>query len=138
MLETIASDPGLQQSALVLLGLFGRACRVLGKYIRLISTGQSPTVLKLVWITVEDGGNEDSADATEEISNLVKLLESRHLGIARTLDAEFPELRATIWQSEGTVQAAVQSLTPQMTENRKKVMDTIKKKESSIRAPIPS
>ena len=29
MLETIASDPGLQQVELVFLGLFGRACRVL-------------------------------------------------------------------------------------------------------------
>jgi MoxR-like ATPase len=29
VLETIASDPGLQQAELVFLGLFGRACRVL-------------------------------------------------------------------------------------------------------------
>jgi hypothetical protein len=29
ILETIASDPGLQQTELVFLGLFGRACRVL-------------------------------------------------------------------------------------------------------------
>ena len=29
MLETIASDPGLQQAELVFLGLFGRACRIL-------------------------------------------------------------------------------------------------------------
>lgn len=29
VLETIASDPGLQQTELVFLGLFGRACRVL-------------------------------------------------------------------------------------------------------------
>ncbi len=29
LLETIASDPGLQQTELVFLGLFGRACRVL-------------------------------------------------------------------------------------------------------------
>ena len=29
MLDTIASDPGLQQTELVFLGLFGRACRVL-------------------------------------------------------------------------------------------------------------
>lgn len=29
LLETIASDPGLQQVELVFLGLFGRACRIL-------------------------------------------------------------------------------------------------------------
>ncbi len=29
VLETIASDPGLQQTELVLLGLFGRSCRIL-------------------------------------------------------------------------------------------------------------
>ena len=29
VLDTIASDPGLQQTELVFLGLFGRACRVL-------------------------------------------------------------------------------------------------------------
>lgn len=29
VLETIASDPGLQQAELVFLGLFGRACRIL-------------------------------------------------------------------------------------------------------------
>ena len=29
VLETIASDPGLQQTELVFLGLFGRACRIL-------------------------------------------------------------------------------------------------------------
>lgn len=44
------------------------------------------------------------------------------MGIVSTLDGEFPELKATIWQSDETVQAAVQSLTPQMTENRKKVI----------------
>lgn len=29
ILETIASDPGLQQTELVFLGLFGRSCRIL-------------------------------------------------------------------------------------------------------------
>lgn len=29
VLEVIASDPGLQQTELVFLGLFGRACRLL-------------------------------------------------------------------------------------------------------------
>lgn len=33
----------------------------------------------------------------------------------------FPELRATLWQGEGSVAGAVQGLVPQMTENRKKV-----------------
>ena len=33
----------------------------------------------------------------------------------------FPELRSTVWQSDASVQAAVQALTPQMTENKKRV-----------------
>ncbi len=37
----------------------------------------------------------------------------------------FPELRATLWQSEGSVAGAVQGLVPQMTENRKKVRDWV-------------
>ena len=52
---------------------------------------------------------------------MVEILESRQGGLASTLDGNFPELRATVWQSEASVQAAVQTLTPQMTENRKKV-----------------
>ena len=31
MLDTLASDPGLQQTELLFLGLFGRACRLLSQ-----------------------------------------------------------------------------------------------------------
>eukprot|EP00887_Chlorella_sp_A99_P000959 scaffold5.g959.t1 len=78
LLETIASDPGLQQTELLFLGLFGRACRVL------------------------DGGAPE------------------------TLDGGFPELRHTVWQSASAVQAAVQALTPQMTENKARVEDLLR------------
>ena len=51
----------------------------------------------------------------------MEILESRQGGLTSTLDGGFPELRSTAWQSDASVQAAVQTLTPQMTENKKKV-----------------
>lgn len=51
----------------------------------------------------------------------MELLDLRQGGLAATLEGGFPELRATVWQSEASVQAAVQALTPQMTENKKRV-----------------
>jgi hypothetical protein len=39
---------------------------------------------------------------------LVELLQSRQAALAATLEGAFPELRATVWQSEASVQAAVQ------------------------------
>jgi MoxR-like ATPase len=104
VLEIIASDPGLQQTELVFLGLFGRSCRVLE---------QSP-----------DGA--EAADALTECSTLVELLESRQSALAATLEGAFPELRATVWQSEASVQAAVQALTPQITENKRKTEDLLR------------
>ena len=56
----------------------------------------------------------------------MEILESRQAGLTGTLDGSFPELRTTIWQSEASVQAAVQTLTPQMTENKKKVRKLVK------------
>ena len=50
----------------------------------------------------------EAADALGECSTLVELLEARQAALAATLEGAFPELRATVWQSEASVQAAVQ------------------------------
>lgn len=50
----------------------------------------------------------EAADALAECSTLVELLEARQVALTATLEGAFPELRATIWQSEASVQAAVQ------------------------------
>jgi MoxR-like ATPase len=110
VLEIIASDPGLQQTELVFLGLFGRACRLLEE-------------------KNSSGGEMEEAKA--EAQSLVELLELRQAGLASTLGdgsgiGGFPEMRTTAWQSESAVQAAVQSLMPQMTENKKRVEDLLK------------
>ena len=57
----------------------------------------------------------------QEGASVVQLLQQRQAGLSSTLGQQFPEMRNTIWQSESSVQAAAQSLTPQMTENKKKV-----------------
>ncbi|KAL4438050.1 hypothetical protein ABPG77_004271 [Micractinium sp. CCAP 211/92] len=103
LLETIASDPGLQQTELVFLGLFGRACRVL-----------------------EAANTQEVEEARRECASLVELLDLRQGSLAATLEGGFPELRATVWQSEASVQAAVQALTPQMTENKKRAEDLLR------------
>eukprot|EP01026_Neomeris_dumetosa_P022915 TRINITY_DN1974_c0_g1_i3.p2 TRINITY_DN1974_c0_g1~~TRINITY_DN1974_c0_g1_i3.p2 ORF type:complete len:246 (-),score=42.93 TRINITY_DN1974_c0_g1_i3:208-945(-) len=103
MLETIASDPGLQQTELVFLGLFGRAYKLL-----------------------EQGNESELSEVSEEVDQVVQLLESRHANLCNTLDGEFPELRSTVWQSEASVQQAVQMLTPQMTENKRKAEDLLR------------
>lgn len=64
---------------------------------------------------------DDVKEAVLEAGSLASLLRARHAALALALDAGFPELKASVWQSEGAVQGAVQALTPQMTENRKKV-----------------
>ena len=63
---------------------------------------------------------QELEEARGESATLVEILESRQAGLVATLDGSFPELRTTIWQSKPSVQAAVQTLTPQMTENKKK------------------
>lgn len=47
-------------------------------------------------------------DARSEADTLVSLLEARHAAICYSLDGGFPELRDTVWQSEASVQGAVQ------------------------------
>jgi MoxR-like ATPase len=56
----------------------------------------------------------------------VELLDLRQGGLAATLDGDFPELRATLWQSESTAAAAAQALAPQMEENRKRLEDLLR------------
>ncbi len=57
----------------------------------------------------------------QEGASVVELLQQRQAGLSATLGQQFPEMRNTTWQSESSVQAAAQTLTPQMTENKKKV-----------------
>ncbi len=52
---------------------------------------------------------------------MVGLLKTRARELAVTLDADYPDLRSSIWLSQEAAQSSVQSLTPQMTENRKRV-----------------
>lgn len=54
------------------------------------------------------------------------LLATRHAELVRALDAGFPGLRSSVWQSEAGVAAAVQGLTPQFTENRRKVEELMR------------
>lgn len=63
VLETIASDPGLQQTELVFLGLFGRACRALA------------------------AGGGSTAEAAAEAATLIDLLEVRTAEATSTLYA---------------------------------------------------
>ncbi len=52
---------------------------------------------------------------------MAQLLETKHARLAATLDGSYPQLQHTVWQSDETVQAAVQTLSPQMSENKIKV-----------------
>lgn len=47
-------------------------------------------------------------ETRREAAAVVELLDLRQGGLAQTLDGNFPDLRTSVWQSEGTVQAAVQ------------------------------
>ena len=51
----------------------------------------------------------------------IMLRQDRHASLALALDGGFPSLRQSVWQSEASMQASVQALTPQMTENKRKV-----------------
>lgn len=51
---------------------------------------------------------------------MAQLLESKHARLAATLDGNYPQLQSTVWQAEDTVQSAVQTLSPQMSENKLK------------------
>lgn len=187
MLDTISSDPGLQQTELVFLGLFGRACRLLeggraeaelteAAQVR-AGAGRAPRV---VWLhgqclraskqagslrhgrysgmcfvgpahwagkrgqevqSFPAGWQQHQAPCgaavqcspaqlcaiarplryhccsrplpagfacPQEADTLVQLLEARNASLCNTLEGGYPELRASVWQSEASVQAAVQ------------------------------
>lgn len=110
VLELISSDPGAQQTELVLLGTFGRAARL---------------------ITAASEGKDTSelAGAAAEARSLVELLSGRHAELCAVLEAPqggYPDLRNSVWQAPASAQAAAQSLGPQMTENRKKVEELLR------------
>ena len=56
----------------------------------------------------------------------MELLGLRQGSLAATLDGDFPELRATLWQSEAAAAAAAQALGPQMAENRGRLDDLLR------------
>ena len=66
-------------------------------------------------------GVQELAEVQQEAASVAQLLQQRQEALAGTLGQHFPELRSTAWQSESSVQASAQTLTPQMTENKKKV-----------------
>ena len=62
ILEIIASDPGLQQTELVFLGLFGRSCRILESQDQQVSSALLSMKLSQLWMC---GGHASSADCIE-------------------------------------------------------------------------
>jgi len=61
------------------------------------------------------GASHEVQEAANEAGVLVSLLEERHAALAGSLGAGFPELRASLWHSEASVQASVQvSLVPHL------------------------
>lgn len=110
VLEIISSDPGLQQAELVLLGLFGRMCRLLDT-----SNDRDLNQLEM-----------DVKETMQEAESLVELLDMRQGGLAATLDFDFPELRSSLWLSEAGAAAAAQVLAPQTSENRRKSEDLLR------------
>lgn len=110
VLEIISSDPGLQQAELVLLGLFGRTCR-------LLDTSSNQNVEQV---------DADVKETAQEAESLVELLDLRQGGLAATLDFDFPELRSSLWLSEAGAAAAAQVLAPQTSENRRKAEDLLR------------
>jgi hypothetical protein len=64
------------------------------------------------------------SDTKETVASMAQLLESKHARLAATLDGNYPQLQNTVWQAEDTVQSAVQTLSPQMSENKLKVCNS--------------
>lgn len=57
----------------------------------------------VIWCSLQE-----LEETRREAAAVVELLDLRQGGLAQTLDGDFPELRTSVWQSEGSVQAAVQ------------------------------
>ena len=51
---------------------------------------------------------QDLEETKREAAQVVELLDLRQGGLTQTLDGGFPELRNSVWQSEISVQSAVQ------------------------------
>ncbi len=51
---------------------------------------------------------QDLEETKREAAQVVELLDLRQGGLTQTLDGGFPELRTSVWQSEISVQTAVQ------------------------------
>ena len=60
-------------------------------------------------------------ETRKTVASMAQLLETKHARLAATLDGSYPQLQHTVWQSDETVQFAVQTLSPQMSENKIKV-----------------
>jgi MoxR-like ATPase len=52
--------------------------------------------------------SSELSDAKSEATTLVELLEGRQAALTATLESQFAEMRASVWQSEDSLQAAVQ------------------------------
>jgi len=103
ILETMASDAGLQQCELVFLNIFGSSCSAL-----------------------ENQNSSQINEILEDSSSLLEILEQRLEGLAQSLEFDFPQLRDSIWISQDNASSAIQFLTPQMEENYSKLQDLIK------------
>jgi len=60
-------------------------------------------------------------ETKETVTSMRQLLETKHARLAATLDGNYPQLKGSVWASESSMQSAVQTLTPQMTENKARV-----------------
>ena len=82
----------------------------------------------------------DAAGAAADAGELVSLLASRHAALSVSLDAGFPDLAATVWQSPASVRAAAQALTPALEENRSRAADLLREAavvKGALEAGIP-
>ena len=102
VLENISSDPGVLQNELTLLGVFGRACRVL-----------------------ESKSGDGTSELLGECEALVAKLRAQHESFATALDHGFPLLRGSLWYSPQQVASAGQVLASPMKENLKKIQSLL-------------
>lgn len=72
VLETIASDPGLQQTELVFLGLFGRSCRILENKDQQVITSQaeSDPSAEADWLLIQSNQTSHHPAVTRYITHL--------------------------------------------------------------------
>ena len=94
VLENISSDPGILQNELSLLGVFGRACRVL------------------------QSSSGDTSELLSECEALVSSLRGQHESFNSALELGFPHLRGSLWYSPQQVASAGQLLRGEPEEDR--------------------